>query len=66
MWKLGLRPRNSLKRNSEMGFSLQCVRTEKCDKDIIVLLVDGDAILLHRYWICVLYISHTPLFLYVY
>ncbi len=24
MWKLGLRPRNSQKRNTEMGFSLQC------------------------------------------
>ncbi len=24
MWKLGLRPRNSLKRNTQMGFSLQC------------------------------------------
>ncbi len=24
MWKLGLRPRNSQKRNAEMGFSLQC------------------------------------------
>ncbi len=24
MWKLGLRPRNSQKRNTQMGFSLQC------------------------------------------
>ncbi len=29
MWKLGLRPRNSQKRNTDMGFSLQCAAT-KC------------------------------------
>jgi hypothetical protein len=26
MWKLGLGPRNSQKRNTQMGFSLQCVQ----------------------------------------
>jgi hypothetical protein len=31
MWKLGLRPRNSFSRNTEKGFSLQCIGGPKDD-----------------------------------
>ncbi len=29
MWKLGLRPRNSQKRNTRLGFSLQCIQSRQ-------------------------------------
>jgi len=31
-WKLGLRPRNSVSGNTEMGFSLQCIQTDSVSR----------------------------------
>ncbi len=48
MWKLGLRPRNSQKRDTSMGFSLQCtdVKTGECavGEEGVVIRVCGESI----------------------